>query len=197
MFRFFWILFLAAAAGLSAPAAQVVKNSDCLECHSDKTLSKTNAAGKAISLFVDEARFKASRHSTNLCAACHSDLKPTHPDDNAPAKPVGLRRLPRAADRVLRHKRPRAGGPGGQDRGGRVQGLSRHPRRDLAALAQLAVALFAPGHHRAGSATRRRPSRSRPACTGRRWRRGGRNAPTCSDCHAEHSIEGVEERGPR
>ena len=41
---------------LPAVAADKSPNSVCLECHSDKTLTKTNAAGKEISLFVDEAR---------------------------------------------------------------------------------------------------------------------------------------------
>ena len=30
-------------------AAAELKNSDCLECHADKTLTKTNAAGKEVS----------------------------------------------------------------------------------------------------------------------------------------------------
>ena len=37
-----------------------LKDSDCLECHSDKTLSKTNAAGKEILLFVDPAKLASS-----------------------------------------------------------------------------------------------------------------------------------------
>src|SRR5262249_44852545 len=79
------------AAGLTAPAAEPIKNSACLECHSDKTLSKTNAAGKEISLFLDAARLEASAHKTNSCVSCHSDLTSKHPDDNIAAKPVDCR----------------------------------------------------------------------------------------------------------
>ena len=50
-----WLPFLAAAAEKSP-------NSACLECHSDKTLTTTNAAGKEVSLFVDEAKLMASVH---------------------------------------------------------------------------------------------------------------------------------------
>ena len=57
-----------------ASAAELIKNSACLDCHSDKTLSKTNAAGKEVSLFVDEAKLAASVHATNACHSCHSDL---------------------------------------------------------------------------------------------------------------------------
>ena len=43
---------------VSLPAFAGVKNSDCLDCHGDNTLFKTNAAGKAISMFVDAAKLK-------------------------------------------------------------------------------------------------------------------------------------------
>ena len=71
-----------------APAAEKGPNSACLECHSDKTLTTTNAAGKEISLFVDEAKMAATIHKTNTCASCHADISEKHPDDNVPAKAV-------------------------------------------------------------------------------------------------------------
>ena len=64
-----------------------LKNSDCLDCHSDKTLAITNAAGKAVSLFVDEAKLKASAHKTNTCVSCHADVTDKHPDDNIQCNP--------------------------------------------------------------------------------------------------------------
>lgn len=71
-----------------ADATTAIKNSDCLECHGDKTLTKTGPDGKEVSVFVDEKLFAASVHRTNACAACHADLTAKHPDDNVPAKPV-------------------------------------------------------------------------------------------------------------
>src|SRR5215467_5620470 len=65
-----------------------IKNSACLECHSDKTLFKTNSTGQPVWLFIDEARFLTSIHQTNACASCHSDLTSKHPDDNIAARPV-------------------------------------------------------------------------------------------------------------
>ena len=73
--------------GLLSAVADKSPNSACLECHSDKTLTKTNAAGKEVSLFVDEARLKATIHKTNTCADCHADITSKHPDDNVPAQP--------------------------------------------------------------------------------------------------------------
>src|SRR6516162_8136443 len=63
-----------------------IKASACLDCHADKTLYKTNSAGKAVWLFVDEAKLAASVHRTNSCVSCHSDITLKHPDDNVPAK---------------------------------------------------------------------------------------------------------------
>src|ERR1044071_2810411 len=59
-----------------------IKNSVCLDCHSDKTLYKTNATGQAVSLFVDEKRFMSTVHKTNSCASCHADITLKHPDDD-------------------------------------------------------------------------------------------------------------------
>src|SRR5450432_962497 len=73
---------------MAAPAFAGVKNSDCLDCHGDKTLSKTNSAGRAITLFVDAAKLKLSAHATNTCISCHADLTAKHPDDNQPAARV-------------------------------------------------------------------------------------------------------------
>jgi len=86
--RWFCLLGLVAALGLVSAAFGADKgpNSACLECHGDKTLTKTNAAGKEISLFVDEARFSKAVHKTNTCAGCHADITSQHPDDNVPAK---------------------------------------------------------------------------------------------------------------
>src|SRR5262245_1565962 len=82
------MLLLSAAICLKAEGAEKSPNSSCLECHSDQTLSKTNAAHKAISLFVDEAKFVGSVHSTNTCASCHTDISDKHPDDEVAVKPV-------------------------------------------------------------------------------------------------------------
>src|ERR1039457_2150239 len=76
---------------LEAAAAEPIKNSACLDCHADKTLTKTNAAGKEVSLFVDIAKLAASVHKTNLCASCHADITAKHPDDNVAAQPANCK----------------------------------------------------------------------------------------------------------
>ena len=54
--------------------ARALDNSDCFACHNDKELVKTNSAGKAVSLFVDEKKFADSIHAKNLCTSCHADI---------------------------------------------------------------------------------------------------------------------------
>src|SRR6478736_7731313 len=82
-------VWVGCALTLSAFAA--LKDADCLECHADNTLTKTNAVGKEIRLFADAAKLKASAHSTNTCASCHADLTNQHPDDDVAAKRVDCR----------------------------------------------------------------------------------------------------------
>jgi formate dehydrogenase gamma subunit len=81
-----------AIASLSALFAATVfaglSNSDCLDCHGDKTLVETNSAGKVISYFVDEAKLKLSAHKTNSCISCHTDVTAKHPDDGKTPGPV-------------------------------------------------------------------------------------------------------------
>ena len=70
-----------------ARAAEAIPNADCLVCHEDKTLTKTNANGTVKLLFVEVARLARSVHQSNACVNCHADLTAQHPDDNVPAKP--------------------------------------------------------------------------------------------------------------
>lgn len=57
-----------------AEGEELVPNDKCLECHGQNDLTKTNAAGRTISLFIDEAVMKGSVHATNSCISCHRDL---------------------------------------------------------------------------------------------------------------------------
>lgn len=81
------LALFALAPRLRAADAKPTKE-DCFDCHGDKTLYKTNAAGLAIHLYVEAARFTNSVHRTNSCRSCHADLTSKHPDDEVAAKPV-------------------------------------------------------------------------------------------------------------
>jgi cytochrome b subunit of formate dehydrogenase len=64
--------------------ALAIENADCFVCHSDQTLTKANAAGKAVSLFVDEEKFTASIHGKLQCTGCHGDIKDVPHDTKLP-----------------------------------------------------------------------------------------------------------------
>lgn len=61
------------------------KSAECLACHSDPSLAK-DVGGKAVSLHVDEGKFKNSIHGSMFgCTDCHKDIK-GFPHDPAPVK---------------------------------------------------------------------------------------------------------------
>lgn len=64
------------------------ENSDCLMCHSDRTL-KGNKSGHSFSVFVDEKKLGNSVHSDVKCIDCHQDLAGSdfpHTENVQPAK---------------------------------------------------------------------------------------------------------------
>lgn len=67
-------VLLFSAVAFSEDEAPDLSNQACFACHSDTTLTGTNRAGKEISVFVDEARYKASVHGVNECVTCHADI---------------------------------------------------------------------------------------------------------------------------
>jgi cytochrome b subunit of formate dehydrogenase len=68
-----------------AKAEHKLKDEDCLQCHSDKTLTK-DVNGKQVSLFVDSAKLKHSIHGGMFaCVDCHTDVK-SLAHDAAPKK---------------------------------------------------------------------------------------------------------------
>jgi formate dehydrogenase gamma subunit len=173
---------------VAAAAAEPIKNSACLECHADKTLTKTNAAGKEISLFVDIAKLAASVHKTNLCASCHADITSNHPDDNVPAQAANCKQC---------HAKQ------SESYGASVHGMA-------LAKGQKASATCSDchdGHTIVPPTSPESPlyfSRLAQTCGrchdqvakeveesvhGKAVAAGHRDAPTCTDCHSEHKIE--------
>ena len=178
------------AAGF-VQAQKAIPNDKCLECHSDKELTKTNSQGHAVSLFVDPARLLASSHKTNTCASCHSDIKPEHPDDNLAAKPVDCARC--HADSSVSYT------------------ASVHGRALKAGDTTAANCKDCHGSHDILPPTSPQSplhfSRLATTCGechaeaardviesvhGQAAAASVREAPTCTDCHAEHNITGLK-----
>jgi cytochrome b subunit of formate dehydrogenase len=176
-------------------SAEVIPDSDCLQCHGDKELTKTNAAGQVISLFVDEKVVAASRHGTNTCASCHADIGSAHPDDQVRVKSVACTRChpeqsesygASAHGRALRNGQTAAATC--KDCHGAHAIL---PRGSPASPLHLAAQLKTCGECHPEAAAEVRDSVHGKALVANR-----RDAPTCTDCHSEHRIEALKGASP-
>ncbi len=174
---------------LSAVAA--IPDKDCLECHSDKGLTKTNAAGQVVVLFVDAAKFAASAHATNGCASCHVDLKTTHPDDNAAAQRVSCVTCHQKQSETYQASAHGLALRAGKD--GAATCADCHSTHEVLPPTSPSSPL-----HRSRLLTT--CGECHPAAAkdlqesvhGKGVAKGEREAPTCTDCHSEHRIEGLK-----
>jgi formate dehydrogenase gamma subunit len=172
-------------------AADLIPDRDCLECHSDKEISKTNAAGATIMLYVDEARLRASVHGTNNCAACHSDITRAHPDDEVAAKPVDCTGCHTVASESYDHGVHAQALQRGED--GAARCADCHGTHDILSYRSPQSAL-----HRNNLATTCGQCHEAEArelaesVHGQALARGLREPPTCTDCHAEHSVQALK-----
>lgn len=66
-----WVVFFLLFPVLPALAQE----NDCLTCHGDKSLVKTDEKGKEISLYVDQSMIAGSIHGALGCVDCHQDVK--------------------------------------------------------------------------------------------------------------------------
>ena len=178
-------------AGFLVSAAPALRDSDCLECHSDKTLSMTNAAGKAVSLFVDAARLAASVHKTNSCVSCHADVTAGHPDDNRPAQPAACAvchgqdtESYAASVHGVALKAGRAGAATCEDCHG-SHGI-------LSSRSPLSPLYFSRQAETCGACHEQEARDLEASVHGKATASGKRDAPVCTDCHSEHKIEALK-----
>ncbi len=176
-------------------AAEEIKNSACMDCHADKTLYKTNAAGKGVSMFVDEAKLQASVHKTNTCASCHADITSKHPDDNVAAQPPACAKC---------HEKQ------SDSYGASVHGVAlAGGRKDSATCSDChdghtivpPTSPESPLHfsrlaETCGTCHDQAAKDVEESVHGKAVARGYREAPTCTDCHSEHKIQGLKSSSP-
>jgi len=158
-----------------------------MNCHSDRTLTKTHASGKEISLFVDEAKLAASVHKTKACTSCHADISSEHPDDGVPAKPAACAKCHEKqseSSRVGVHgvaaAKGQAGSPACSDCHGSHAILP--PNSSASPLHFSRVA------QTCGRCHARAVQDFEESIHGKAMAAGHREAPTCTDCHAEHKM---------
>ena len=68
-----------------------IENDECMECHSDDSLERSESEGMKENLFIDYNRFKFSVHNVNgiTCVDCHADIEELNWDNDVP-HPVSL-----------------------------------------------------------------------------------------------------------
>jgi formate dehydrogenase gamma subunit len=172
-----------------------IKNSACLDCHSDKTLTTTNTAGREISLFVDVAKLAASIHRTNSCASCHSDITEKHPDNNVAAQPVNCAKC---------HVKE------SESYGLSVHGLAAARGEKTSATCSDChdghtvlppTSPDSPLHfsklvQTCGNCHDQAAQDVAESVHGKAVAAGHRDAPTCTDCHSEHKIVALKGSAP-
>ncbi len=191
-------LILTLATGLLWTAgltAAEIKDSDCLECHSDKTLTSTNAAGVVRSLFVDAAVVAGSAHQKTSCASCHVDLTVKHPDDNLAAQPVNCSRC--HAEQSLSYGMSVHGDARiGHIRSGKhaaPQCIDCHGTHGILAAALPASPLHYTNLAKTcGQCHEQESADVIESVHGQALAAGRRDAPTCTDCHSEHRIQALK-----
>lgn len=179
----FGVTALSASAGL--------KDGDCLDCHGDNTLCKTNSVGRAISLFVDAAKLKSSAHKTNTCISCHADITTRHPDDNKPVAPVNC-----AACHARQTESFNASVHGLALKAGHNDAATCQDRHDshemVSADSPTSPVYFSRQAQTCGACHEKEVRDWALSVHGKAVLAGSHDAPTCTDCHNEHKIRSLK-----
>lgn len=175
--------------------AEAIPNDECLTCHEDKDLTKKDAAGKTVSLFVDKQKLAGSVHAKSLCVGCHADVTESPHPDNFAAKPptcVPCHKPQSETYGASVHGRAVAEGKsaaagctdchGGHD----VQ----KPRMPSSPLCATNLAATCGRCHQKATQDYLRSTHAKALL------KGIREAPTCTDCHREHKIERLHGTAP-
>lgn len=163
----------------------------CMQCHGDKTLTKKDAAGREVSLFVDAALLQASAHKTENCFGCHADLTANHPDDKIAARAVdciGCHKAQAATYQASAHglalSRHDKSAPNCVDC---------HGRHDVLPPTSPASSLhFTHLAQTCGSCHKQESLDVQASVHGRAAAKGERESATCVDCHNDHQFESLK-----
>lgn len=183
------LALLSSGAERLVAADEPIKNSACLECHSDESLTMKKGE-KEVSIFVDEAKLAASVHSTNSCHGCHSDLTSAHPDDSVAAKPVNCSAChPRHSESYGASVHGLAAAQGNT---GSATCVDCHGTHDVLR----PNSPESPLHYSrlastCGTCHDQEAKDVGESVHGKALAAGRREAPTCTDCHFEHQIRSL------
>ncbi len=171
--------------------AASLKNSDCLDCHGDNTLFKTNSAGNAISLYVDAAKLKLSVHGTNTCIGCHTDITAKHPDDNQPAQPANCVRCHQRQTESFKASVHGLALQAGETEAANCQDC--HDSHEIISDDSPTSPIYYSRQAQTCGACHEKEARDwARSVHGKAVAAGSRDAPTCTGCHNEHQITSLK-----
>ncbi len=187
-----WLL--AGGATRAADEAKPPANEDCLACHGDAGVTRSNGTSVA----VKKAAFDSSVHGPMACVDCHADLAKTtefpHPEKLAPVKCASCHDDVNAQYHDSIHARAR-------EKAGLVVSpacADCHGTHDIAAPAdpssRVARANIPATCGTCHAGIRDRYNAGIHAVA---LRQGNPKAPVCSDCHTAHSIQRADTDGWR
>ncbi len=186
-------IVLAAPSASDPPAA--ISISDCLVCHDDPDLTKEDSDGNSTSLFVDETAFRASVHGKESCVSCHSEITVAHPDDGVTIKPVNCAACHESASKT--YNESAHGLARGQGDAAAADCQDCHGSHTIASTRDLNSPLQrARLAETCGACHPEEASQVEQSVHGQALARGEREAPTCTDCHAEHQIQQLRNVSP-
>ncbi|MEJ2420687.1 MAG: hypothetical protein P8018_02990 [Acidobacteriota bacterium] len=194
-----WTRFAAAALLLCLAATVAVRSQDdlrCLGCHGKPGFHKVLPTGQVLDLFVDPTPIRLSVHKNLSCVSCHADVNEVphktrphrvdcrrcHYEGNTMGAPQTIKYVQFANSvhgKALKAGQPKAplcqdchGGhfilPGSNPR-------SRVSRRNVP--------------ETCGTCHIKIYGQYRESIHGKSWERGNKDAPVCTDCHGEHTIQ--------
>ena len=182
------LVLVVASVSFARAEAPAGPDEKCLECHSDPALSKFNAAGREISLFVDPQKLALTVHLTNTCVSCHVGVTENHPDDNLPVQPVDCKRChEQQSESYGASVHGLALTDGNKNAPGCVDCHAHH--EVLPHTSPQSPLHFSNLARTCGACHEQESSDLQASVHGRGAAKGEREAATCLDCHSEHKIE--------
>lgn len=183
-------LLVFAFLAMGGLCAQSTDDAACLACHGKAGFTKPS--GNKASLFVDKAKFEASVHGSMGCTSCHADLgeNPIHvkTPGKVPVKPVSCAGCHEKADKTFTASAHMTALKAGI--GYAAQCTDCHGKHDIV-----------PSLDSASPVSRKNLGATCGKCHpdivqeyeesshGKAMAKGVREAPTCTDCHSDHSIK--------
>ena len=179
------LLALAFGLALGATTAPAGPDAACLGCHSQKAMG---------GMFVDSKKFAGSVHGGNGCTSCHTDVDlQEHPGKPvAPVLCAGCHDKPSASYELSSHGKARKAGNQGA-----AQCADCHGHHDI-----VKVNLPSSPVHRdnlgstCGQCHGEVVREVQGSVHGQAMAAGVREAPSCTDCHSGHAIQGLKHVSP-